>query len=115
MGSEMCIRDRVVVYHITHNTSGRGCREVGVVVEDMRPTLGSHRREGREKRRYPSQTHTVVADIGRKPDRQHGHNSRAKKLEAVSYHDGVADGHVRTKPELGHTEATERPKLVSYA
>ena len=55
----------VVVDHITHNSPGRGCREVGVVVEDVRPTLGSHRRERRDKRRHPSQTRTIVAGIGR--------------------------------------------------
>ena len=62
----------------------------------------------------PTSTRTIVGDIGRKPDRQHGLNSRAEKLEAVGHHDGIADGHVRTRPELGRFEAAERSKLVNH-
>ena len=97
------------MYTSTHNTSDRGCVEVGVVVEDVGPKWGSHRREGRANSRHLSRTRTIVADVGPKPDRQHGHNRRATKLEAVGYRDGVADGLLRMRPELGHVAAAERP------
>ena len=40
-------RAEVVVDHATHNPFGRRCREVGVIVEIVRPKLGGHRRKGR--------------------------------------------------------------------
>ena len=97
------------MYSSTHNTSDRGCVQVGVVVEDVGPKWGSHRSEERAKSRHPSRTRTIVADVEREPDRQHGHIRRAKKLEAFGYHDGVADGLLRMRPELGHVAAAERP------
>ena len=95
------------MYISTHNTSDRGSVEVGVVVEDVGPRWGSHRSDERAKIRHQSRARTIVADVERKPDRQHGHNRRAKKLEAFGYHDGVADGLFRMRPELGHVAAAE--------
>ena len=75
----------------------------------MRAKLGRHHRERHPEGRHPSQTRTIVADTGRDPDGQNGHDSGAKELEAVGVHDRIADWHIRAGPELGHVEASHGP------
>ena len=92
--------------YITQNTSGRWCRDVCEIVEYMRLTLGGHRNERCDSHRHPSLIRTIVADIGRKPERKSSRQLAIMMELPTSTSERDLNWAV---------EAAEGPKLVRHA